>query len=182
MPRKNIRQCGGIPLVGRAVCTAIACRRALGGNCRVIVSTDSEKIAVVAREYGAEVPFVRPAELSGDSATSRDVVLHAVDWLEALGTVPDEVVLLQATSPLTTQADVMGCIALFRKLGNVVVTNPPGTAYISTPQWLRDHDHWLTATTVHKFAVPPERAIDVDYEDDLQRCNEILKHGVSNVR
>ena len=67
---------------------------------RVIVSTDSEEIATVARQAGAEVPFLRPAELATDTAPTEPTIAHAIQWVRVEGWEPDLVVLLQATSPI----------------------------------------------------------------------------------
>ena len=74
---------------------------------RVIVSTDDEKIARVAREWGAEVPFIRPANLAEDTSSSLSVVEHALQWLgEHEHYEPEYVLLLQPTSPLRTKDDI----------------------------------------------------------------------------
>jgi len=72
----------------------------------VIVTTDSSEIADAARAAGAEVPFMRPAELASDSARSIDAILHAIDWHEKAGFHFDLVLVLQPTSPLRTQEDI----------------------------------------------------------------------------
>jgi CMP-N,N'-diacetyllegionaminic acid synthase len=92
IPRKNLEPLGGRPLIAWTIEAARASSRLT----RTVVSTDSEEIAQVARELGAETPFERPAELAGDDTPMRDVVLHALD---ALGSC-DVLVLLQPTSPL----------------------------------------------------------------------------------
>jgi YrbI family 3-deoxy-D-manno-octulosonate 8-phosphate phosphatase len=91
VPRKNLAPVGGVPLVARAVAAALAS----GLVDTVLVSTDDAEIAAVAREHGARV-VERPAALSTDGATSESAVLHALDTLD---TLPDAVVLVQATSP-----------------------------------------------------------------------------------
>lgn len=73
---------------------------------KVIVSTESEKIAVVARSCGAEVPFVRPKSLSADNAETIDVVLHAINFYESRGDAFDIIVLLEPTSPLREAKDI----------------------------------------------------------------------------
>ncbi|MEE8114856.1 MAG: acylneuraminate cytidylyltransferase, partial [Nitrososphaerales archaeon] len=75
---KNLRNLGGKPLLSYAIESAVAVKELL--QARVIVSTDSEEIAAVARQYGAETPFLRPKELSRSEASSLSVVLHALDW------------------------------------------------------------------------------------------------------
>ncbi len=97
VPLKNIREVAGRPLISYVI---DACLQADGVD-RVVVSTDHEDIARVARECGAEVPFMRPAELAGDLVTLDPVVWHAVTTLEAAGGPPIDVVLtVQPTAPL----------------------------------------------------------------------------------
>jgi N-acylneuraminate cytidylyltransferase len=76
---KNIRKLGGKPLLSYAIESAMAVKELL--HAQVIVSTDDEEIAAIARQYGAETPFLRPKELSQPESTSISVVLHALDWL-----------------------------------------------------------------------------------------------------
>lgn len=90
---------------------------------RVIVSTDSEEIAAVARECGAEVPFIRPAELSSDKSKSADLMIHAVNFYRERGEYYDDIVLLQPTSPLRRGEDIIGAVALYdRKQGTSLVS------------------------------------------------------------
>lgn len=94
--RKNIREIAGKPLIGWSIQQALA-TPAVGS---VLVSTDSDEIAAVARGYGAQVPFMRPAHLAEDTSPTEPVMLHALDWYAAHGQEPDAVILLQPTSPL----------------------------------------------------------------------------------
>ncbi|KJQ54016.1 acylneuraminate cytidylyltransferase [Microbacterium sp. SA39] len=94
VPRKNVQRVGGIPLIERAVRAALAAE----GVDLVVVSTDDAEIAAVSRAAGAQV-VRRPAEISGDTATSESAILHALDELEAQGEQVDIVAFLQATSP-----------------------------------------------------------------------------------
>lgn len=110
-PGKNLARLAGIPLVGRAARVARQAASVLGPGCRVVCSTDSPAIAEAARVWGAEVPFLRPADLATDEARTIDVVLHALD---ALGGTYDVVVLLQPTSPLSEAGDILGAIRLHR--------------------------------------------------------------------
>src|SRR5580704_4424133 len=77
IPRKNIRSFQGKPIIGYSIECAL--RSGLFG--RVIVSTDDSRIAEVARDFGAEVPFVRPAALADDHAGTIEVIANAVEWL-----------------------------------------------------------------------------------------------------
>ena len=96
--RKNIRPLAGKPLVAHAIRAALE-----SGLDRIVVSTDSEEVAAVARAYGAEVPFMRPAALASNEATAMSVVRNALAWLdEDEGWRPDAVAYLQPTSPLRT--------------------------------------------------------------------------------
>lgn len=97
LPGKNIRDFGGHPLIAWSI--AAAQQSAL--VTRVIVSTDDKDIAAVAREYGAETPFLRPAALAQDDTTDFPVFAHAIQWLdEHEGYRPDIVVQLRPTSPV----------------------------------------------------------------------------------
>lgn len=94
---KNVRPLGGHPLIAWSIVAGQACPNIS----RVIVSTDSEEIAEIARSYGAEVPFLRPAELSGDRSPDRDFIIHALDWFRYHeGSEPDYLVHLRPTTPL----------------------------------------------------------------------------------
>ena len=97
MPNKNIRKLGGVPLIGHSVIAA--------GNAklvdRIIVTTDSQEIADIAVQYGAEAPFLRPPEISGDASTELEYHLHAVKWLkDHEGYDAQIIVNLYPTSPL----------------------------------------------------------------------------------
>lgn len=111
LPRKNLRQVGGLPLVAWPIRAAKAARVVD----RVVVSTDDAEIAAVAREAGADVPFMRPAELASDVATTPSVVSHALTMLAAAGDNYDYVTILEPTSPLTDANDVERALALLDK-------------------------------------------------------------------
>ena len=106
---KNIALVDGKPLLGRIIETARSSRNVN----RVIVSTDSPEYAAVAREYHAETPFLRPAELAGELSPEFEYVRHALQWLEANeGYVPDIAVRCMATVPLQRTEDIEGVIRL----------------------------------------------------------------------
>ncbi len=97
IPGKNIKPLAGVPLIAYTVAAARAC----SSIDRVLLSTDSPEIAAVAQRYGAEAPFMRPAELARADSPSMGAVIHALDWLrEQQQWEPSWVVLLQPTSPL----------------------------------------------------------------------------------
>ncbi|HEX5941249.1 MAG TPA: acylneuraminate cytidylyltransferase [Anaerolineales bacterium] len=97
IPRKNIRSFAGYPLIA----WSIAAAKQAACVTRIIVSTDDEEIAAVAREYGAETPFLRPVEFAQDQTTDLPVFEHALQWLEANENYQPEVVIqLRPTSPI----------------------------------------------------------------------------------
>ena len=106
VPGKNIRELAGHPLIAYTIATAKQCSFVD----RFIVSTDSEEIATVARRYGADVPFLRPAELATDTAGKVPAIQHAVREVERKRGAPvDFIVDLDPTSPLRTVAEVREC-------------------------------------------------------------------------
>lgn len=103
VPGKNIKMLVGKPLIAWTIQEA----KQSSLLTRIIVSTDDEKIANVAREYGAEVPFLRPKELSQDMSTDIDFLDHAINALSKIdGYIPDIIVRLPPTSPLRTVNDI----------------------------------------------------------------------------
>jgi CMP-N-acetylneuraminic acid synthetase len=112
IPGKNIKPLAGKPLIAWTLEAA----RAVGRLRRVIVSTDDEAIANVARQWGAETPFLRPARLAQDDSTQVDVAEHALGWLEEKQSDrPDYLLLLQPTSPLRTSGDIEQALSLALK-------------------------------------------------------------------
>ncbi|GAB2182033.1 acylneuraminate cytidylyltransferase family protein [Denitratisoma sp. agr-D3] len=110
LPGKNIRLLGGRPLIGWSIAQA----RAVPAISRVIVSTDSPEIAEVALQQGAEVPFMRPAELAQDNSPEWHVWRHALDYLRTdMGTYPDSLVVVPATAPLRDVSDIERCLDVF---------------------------------------------------------------------
>lgn len=117
LPHKNVLPLGGKPLIAWTVEAALAS----GVFDEVLVSTDDALIAEAARAAGAQVPWLRPAHLATDTATSADVLRHALDAREAAGNEFDAVVLLQPTSPFRSAASIRAAVELYR-------ARPPGSA------------------------------------------------------
>jgi CMP-N,N'-diacetyllegionaminic acid synthase len=108
LPGKNIKMFCGKPLIAHTIEQA----RQSKYIDRVIVSTEVEAIAQISLEYGAEVPFMRPMELAGDSSSTVDVLLHAINWLETEDRyVFDILVMLHTTTPLRSVQDIDKSIA-----------------------------------------------------------------------
>jgi N-acylneuraminate cytidylyltransferase len=140
IPKKNIRPFAGKPIIAYAIEAAMAAEV----FDRIIVSTDSEEIAAVAREWGAETPFVRPAELADDMAGTAPVLVHAIHWLREHGERHDRLCCIYPTAPFVLPED------LRRGLD------------ILTEQGAR------TAFSVTSFAYPIHRALYVDLEGRLK--------------
>ncbi|MDE0836947.1 MAG: acylneuraminate cytidylyltransferase family protein [Akkermansiaceae bacterium] len=135
LPGKNIRLLAGVPLIAHTIRAALEADTVS----RILVSTDDEDIAAVARESGAEVPFLRPPELSDDKAFGVDVCLHALAHAEdVLDYHPEFVILLQPTSPMRHASDINAAVSLLCKSGaDSVVSLKPVTEY---PQWMKKMD------------------------------------------
>jgi CMP-N-acetylneuraminic acid synthetase len=119
LPGKNIKILCGKPLIAHTIEQAKQSKYID----RVIVSTEDEEIAKTSLEYGAEVPFMRPMALAGDSSSTVDVLLHAIHWLENTDSYPfDILVLLHVTTPLRSVDDIDRSIALVveEKADNVI--------------------------------------------------------------
>jgi CMP-N,N'-diacetyllegionaminic acid synthase len=109
IPGKNIRPLGGRPLIAWTLDSAAAS----GAFERIVVSTDDQAIAEVARAHGGDVPFLRPPELALDTTPHLPVVQHAVAWLaEHQGYRPDLVMILQPTAPFRRPRDIRAAVSL----------------------------------------------------------------------
>ena len=135
IPRKNIRPFRGKPMLAWSIEAASA------SDCfdRIIVSTDDEEIAALAISYGAEVPFLRPADLADDQASTKSVVVHSLEWCEQQGLLPQAVCCLYATAPFVQPADL--------EAGCQLLDQAPAHSFV------------FTATS---FAFPIQRAIHID--------------------
>lgn len=111
LPNKNIKLLNGKPLIAYSIEQAKACSHLD----EVIVSTDSKEIASVAKEYGAKVPFIRPADLAGDKSSEWDAWIHAIDSIQEEYGMDYHFVSLPATSPLRSVEDIDNGIEAFRK-------------------------------------------------------------------
>jgi N-acylneuraminate cytidylyltransferase/CMP-N,N'-diacetyllegionaminic acid synthase len=119
LPGKNILPLAGKPMIAWTIDAALQ-----SGLCdEVMVSTDDEMIAKVSRQYGAAVPFMRPPELATDDAITIDVIIHAMDWEKKQGRSFDNLLLLQATSPLRNAEDIRKAAALMEQKGASAVVS-----------------------------------------------------------
>lgn len=130
IPRKNIALLNGKPLL------AYTCEAALQSKFfdRVILSTDDKEITAVGKKFGVEVPFLRPPELARDESGMREVILHALNFLERSDQyVPDIVVLLQPTSPLRIARHIDAAVELLQKSGADCVVSVTEVPHQFTP-------------------------------------------------
>ncbi|WP_111638067.1 pseudaminic acid cytidylyltransferase [Marinomonas shanghaiensis] len=138
IPRKNIRLLDGKPLIAYSIETALKS----GLFDRIVVSTDDEEIANVARQFGAETPFLRPADLADHMTGTTPVMQHALRFLIAEGQTPDQACLIYATCPMLTSEDIQrGLVQL-----------DENTAFC------------FSATT---FAFPIQRALHIQHNGEL---------------
>ena len=107
IPRKNIKPFCGQPMIAWSI------KAAQDSGCfdRIIISTDDKEIADVAQQYGAEVPFMRPADLSDDHTGTTPVIRHATEWLGQNGPSPEAVCCIYATAPFIRASDIRDGLA-----------------------------------------------------------------------
>jgi CMP-N,N'-diacetyllegionaminic acid synthase len=140
IPGKNVRLLGGHPLLAYTVVAA----RASGAFAHVIVSTDSEEVARIASNYGAEVPFIRPAALAEDRSPDIEWVRHALERLRAGGVDVDVFAILRPTSPLRRPETIAAAVAALRAdtdadslRGVEPVSQHPGKMWVADAQATR---------------------------------------------
>ncbi len=149
IPDKNIRNLCGKPLLSYAIHSCLESEH----PGRVFVSTDSEKYASIARFYGAEVPFLRPQELAGDTSRVSDAISDALQKYETSGVTFDAIVLVQPTSPLILPHDISRIIDIFlRKNANAIVSV---TENDCPKEWI---NHLPSDFSLHDF-LEPETAL-----------------------
>lgn len=112
VPGKNLKKIAGMPLIYWSIKAALESKSVD----RIIVSTDSQEIAKLSKSFGAETPFIRPPEISGDTATTESAVIHCLNFLSQRNeTLPENIILLQPTSPVRKQATIDEAFKYFEK-------------------------------------------------------------------
>lgn len=109
LPGKNIKLLNGKPMIAYTIEAALEAKKVH----RTVVSTDCEHIAKIAKEYGAEVPFLRPPSLAEDTSKAIDAFRYTIEQLEVMGDKIDEFIVLQPTSPLRTAQHIDEAIAIY---------------------------------------------------------------------
>lgn len=136
LPNKNILPFAGKPLLAHTIEAARECSLID----RIVVSTDSQKITTIAKQHGAETPFVRPPELSNDNASGTEVCLHCLDFYQKeLFYKPDLVIFLQPTSPLRTSSHIASAIHLLKEKKTETVISVQQA--IEHPLWMKKLDN-----------------------------------------
>ena len=148
VPRKNIRQFCGKPMIAWSIESAFAS----GCFDQIIVSTDDIEIATIARQHGADTPFIRPLELADDLTGTVPVIVHAIQWFDKKITPNDKICCLYATAPFVKSSEIhKGCLLLDKTpLDRFVFTATPylspierafrintftGKAYMANPEF-----------------------------------------------
>ena len=103
---KNLVDLNGFPLISYSITSA------LESNAfdKVIVSTDAEEIADVARSYGADIPYMRPIALATDTASTESSIVHFIEWSKSTGWLIDDITLLQPTSPIRRSSSILSVV------------------------------------------------------------------------
>ncbi len=118
IPKKNIKQLGGKPLIYYAIDGA----RSIADDSDICVSTDDPEIVKKVEDYGLKVPFVRPSYLASDTMGTYEVLLHALDFYEKQGKKYERIVLLQPTSPFRSPEDIKGAMNKYTAEIDMVVS------------------------------------------------------------
>lgn len=163
IPGKNIRNLAGKPLIAWTIEAVLRCKACN----RVIVSTDSPEIAHIAHDWGAEVPFTRPENLSDDNSDSIGLAIHSINYLLENGIKKsDYLLLLQPTSPLRIELDILNAIEIMKTKNAsaiVSVTEAPSHPYkvkkISSEGIISDFNN-LHFDNIRRQDLPPAYAIN----------------------
>ncbi len=118
IPYKNIKLLNGKPLI----CYSLDIARQYTSDSNICVTTDDKKIMEVVKQHGYTIPFVRPAELATDTASSNDVLLHALNHYESIGQKVDVIILLQPTSPFRKVNFIEEAVSLYNPGLDMVVS------------------------------------------------------------
>lgn len=161
VPRKNIRALGGKPLIGHTIDAAHQAKLLD----RVIVSTDDEEIATIARTLGAEVPFIRPSSLAQSDTPMLPVIVHALETLGAEGWKADAVCLLQPTFPFRRADEIDACVAAFEEQEADCVISVHRVPHQFNPHWvfLEKPDKSLELATGEREPIPRRQELPIAF-------------------
>jgi len=180
VPDKNVRSLSGFPLIAYSI---IAAQESETID-RVIVSTDSEMIAQIARDFGAEVPFLRPAEFAGDTSVDREFLVHAMEWLlEHEGKAPEYFVHLRPTTPLRDPAVINEAVYTIKHSNGASSLRSAHAAPKTPYKWFElDRSGYFKgirpSDTRPEYYNLPRQAFDVVYDPngyvDIVRTSQVL--------
>ena len=180
---KNLSNLCGYPLLAYSIIAAKLAKQID----RVLISTDSEHYAEISRRYGAEVLFLRPAELSGDTSTDRDFMLHAMQWVqENESQTPEYWVHLRPTTPLRNPAHVDAAIQTLINRPEATALRSAHAAPESPFKWFRFNESgFLTSlisedTSLDKYNLPRQSYPQVYIPDgyvDIVKSSFVLNSG-----
>jgi CMP-N-acetylneuraminic acid synthetase len=176
IPRKNIKSFAGQPMIAYAIKAAQAC----GLFDHVVVSTDDAEIAAIAREYGAEVPFMRPPELSDDYVATIPVIDHAIRACQALGWNVTHACCIYPGVPDGGMESIYPQYAATR-------TQDLEPAYFDAGQFYWGTvEAWFSGVSPHKsgkgLVIPESRAVDIDTLQDWERAEllyQVMQKGAA---
>ena len=182
VPGKNIKLLGGIPLFAFSIIAA----KMMSSVSRVIVSTDSSEYAEIAKQYGAEVPFLRPSEISDDKSTDYDLFLHALNWFtEHENFIPEYLLHLRPTTPLRDPEIMEEAVKLFKVNKNIATSLRSGHSAPESPyKWfLKDDNNYFKGLrddlTPEKVNLPRQSFPSVYIPDgyiDILKSSVILEN------
>lgn len=132
IPDKNVKHLGELPLLAYS---ALAAHQSKSIN-KTIISTDSDEYIRIAEKYGVEAPFLRPDHLSTDQASSLDVIVHALEFMNSIQEFFDAVCLLQPTSPFRPKGFIDQCIEVFTKSGADSLVSVKQVPHQYNPHWV----------------------------------------------
>lgn len=164
IPGKNIKLLGHQPLIAYVIQDGLQAKLIK----RIVVSTDAEEIAKVAVRFGAEIPFIRPAELALDTTPSIDVVLHVIQFLESKGEFFDAICLLQPTSPFKPKGFIDSCIQKFIDTQADSLVSVLGVPHEYNPHWTfeMDQDGKLKIATGENELIPRRQELPPAFHRD----------------
>lgn len=164
IPGKNIKVLGHQPIIAYSIKDGLASINLS----KVIVSTDGEEIAEIARKYGAQVPFIRPNELAQDHTPSLDVVLHALDFFKLRGEDFEAVCLLQPTSPFRPKGFIDACIQKFVDTNADSLISVLEVPHEYNPHWTfkMDGEGSLAIATGESILIPRRQELPLAYHRD----------------
>lgn len=178
VPRKNVRLLGGKALIAYTIEAA----RDAHHIDRVVVSTEDEEIAAVARSLGAEVPFERPSELARDETPMLPVIAHAIETVAATGWAPDAVCLLQPTYPFRRATEIDACIEKLEATGADCVISVHRVPHSFNPHWVyfKNPDGSLRIATGETDPIPRRQELPPAFHRSgsvyVSRTNVVTEH------